>query len=61
MALASIGDAVVSTDAAGHIDFLNPIAEHSTGWTLPEARGLDLSKVFVIFNEETREPGAGAG
>ncbi len=37
--LKSIGDAVISTDAAGRIDFLNPIAENLTGWSADEARG----------------------
>ena len=30
--LASIGDAVISTDAQGRVDFLNPVAEELVGW-----------------------------
>ena len=37
--LQSIGDAVITTDADGRIDYLNPVAERLTGWTLDEARG----------------------
>lgn len=51
--LSSIGDAVIATDARGHVDFLNPAAEHLTGWLDGEARGRPLPEVFVIFNEET--------
>lgn len=54
--LHSIGDAVISTDARGHIQFLNQVAEMLTGWSLAEAEGLRLEQVFNIVNEETREP-----
>src|SRR5687768_4932931 len=35
--LASIGDAIIVTDAAGVVTFLNPVAEVLTGWTNAEA------------------------
>lgn len=54
--LKSIGDAVISTDADGRIDFLNPIAEILTGWAASEARGRQLADVFTIINEETGAP-----
>ncbi|WP_169157540.1 PAS domain S-box protein [Brasilonema bromeliae] len=54
--LASIGDAVVVTDADAKIVSLNPVAELLTGWTSAEAVGRPLGEVFVIVNEETREP-----
>src|SRR4051794_40420523 len=54
--LASIGDAVVSTDADGRVTFLNGVAEHLTGWPLPEAAGRPLADVFRIVNEITRQP-----
>lgn len=53
--LASIGDAVITTDAAGHITSLNPVAEALTGWTSAEAAGKPLDTVFRIVNEATRE------
>ncbi len=53
--LASIGDAVITTDAAGQITFLNQVAADLTGWPLDEALGSDLARVFNIFNEDTRQ------
>jgi PAS domain S-box-containing protein len=53
--LASIGDAVVVTDAAGAVTFLNPVAAELTGWKSEEAAGQPLERVFKIINEVTRE------
>ena len=54
--LQSIGDAVISTDADGHIDYLNPVAERLTGWSLAEARGAAVDQVLVLVDESTRAP-----
>ncbi|MEA2692084.1 MAG: hypothetical protein QOJ16_1471 [Acidobacteriota bacterium] len=54
--LASIGDAVISTDAEGRVTYLNGVAEALTGWTQAEAVGRPLPDVFHILNENTREP-----
>lgn len=54
--LASIGDAVVSTDEAGRVVFMNAVAEQLTGWTHAEAAGLPLADIFKIVNESTRLP-----
>lgn len=54
--LDSIGDAVITTDVQGRIQWLNPVAERLTGWLKEEARGRLLTQVFVILNEETRRP-----
>src|SRR5215218_2620465 len=54
--LASIGDAVISTDAAGRVTFLNGVAEGLTGWPQAEAAGRPLPDVFRIVNEHTRRP-----
>src|SRR5437773_11276427 len=54
--LASIGDAVITTDMKGYITFMNPVAETVTGWKLDEALGRPLDTVFKIINEDTRQP-----
>ncbi len=54
--LASIGDAVITTDAHACVTFLNPVAESMTGWSLPNALGKPLRQVFNIVHEDTREP-----
>jgi PAS domain S-box-containing protein len=54
--LASIGDAVISTDAKGRVVYLNGVAEALTGWSQAEAAGRPLSDVFHIINEHTRQP-----
>lgn len=54
--LASIGDAVISTDAEGRITFMNGVAESLTGWPQADAIGRPLPEVFHIVNEHTRQP-----
>ena len=53
--LRSIGDAVIATDTAGIVTFMNPIAESLTGWKHDEAAGKHLTEVFNIINEESRK------
>jgi len=52
--LASIGDAVIATDTAGNITFMNAIAEELTGWTMADAATKSMPEVFNIINEHTR-------
>jgi PAS domain S-box-containing protein len=54
--LTSIGDAVVATDAAAKITFINPVAQQLTGWSAEEAIGNPISQVLHIVNEATRKP-----
>jgi PAS domain S-box-containing protein len=54
--LSSIGDAVVATDTAGRVTFLNPAAQSLTGWGQEEAAGRPLGDVFKIVSEDTGEP-----
>jgi diguanylate cyclase (GGDEF)-like protein/PAS domain S-box-containing protein len=59
--LASIGDAVITTDAAKRVTYLNKVAEELTGWTEAQARGRPLAEVFRIVHEGTREPAQDPG
>jgi PAS domain S-box-containing protein len=52
--LNSIGDAVASTDAAGKVSFINPVAQQLTGWDDREAHGRPLREVLRIVDERTR-------
>jgi len=54
--LASIGDAVVVTDADGRVTFLNSVAEQLTGWSNQASREQPLKNVFHVINERTRQP-----
>jgi PAS domain S-box-containing protein len=53
--LASIGDAVITSDVEGRVTFLNPVAESLTAWPSADAVGQPLAEVFRIVNEQTRE------
>jgi diguanylate cyclase (GGDEF)-like protein/PAS domain S-box-containing protein len=54
--LNSIGDAVISTDVAGNITYLNPVAESMTGWSPQEAFGQPLQNVLRMIDGDSREP-----
>jgi len=54
--LASIGDAVITTDADGYVTSMNAVAQALTGWSQADALGQLLTAVFRIVNEDTREP-----
>lgn len=53
--LQSIGDAVITTDASGHVSWMNPVAEEMTGWSMSLAMGNSLTSVFNIIDEKTRQ------
>ncbi len=44
--LASIGDAVIATGADTAVTFMNPVAEHLTGWRAQDAVGQPLAAVY---------------
>lgn len=48
LTLQSIGDAVLCTDAAGRVTYINPAAEKMTGWQAFHAAGQDIGKVAPI-------------
>lgn len=54
--LNSISDAVIGTDVAGNVDYLNAAAEMMTGWSRGEARGRPIDQVMKIVNSMTRVP-----
>lgn len=49
--LASIGDAVISTDAAGCIKHMNPAAERLSGWSGAEALSQPLERVIHLAGD----------
>lgn len=51
--LGSIGDGVITTDLNGEIEYMNTVAEQSTGWKLEDARGQPIFSVFNIVDEKT--------
>ncbi len=53
--LESIADGVISTDAAGLVVFMNPIAEQMTGWPSAEAAGRKVGEIFAILDETTEK------
>ena len=53
--LESIGEGMITTDIRGSVDYINPVAEQMTGWTVQEARGRPLLEVFNVVHEHSRE------
>jgi diguanylate cyclase (GGDEF)-like protein/PAS domain S-box-containing protein len=52
--LQSIGDGVITTDADGNVDYINPVAQDLTGWDMRSARGKPASDIMMLVNEHTR-------
>ena len=52
--LKSLGEAVVSTDHAGNVSFINPEAQKLTEWEYEAAQGRPLREVLRICDEKTR-------
>jgi diguanylate cyclase (GGDEF)-like protein/PAS domain S-box-containing protein len=49
LTLQSIGDAVVCCNAAGHVTYLNPVAQRLTGWQGFDAAGRDVDEVIRLL------------
>ncbi len=54
--LNSIGDAVISCNAEGLVNFLNPVAEVLTGWRTDNALGSPIEEVFCLIKEQPHQP-----
>ncbi len=52
--LQSIGDGVITTDANGKVDYINPVAQDLTGWDMRNSRGTAVTDIMMIVNEHTR-------
>ncbi len=53
--LHALSEGVITIDAKGIIDYMNPLAEVLTGWNVRNARGQHLNKVFNLVNRGTSE------
>src|ERR1700677_311417 len=49
--LASLGEAVISTDDEGRLNYMNPAAERLTGCAAVDAKGSPLSSLFSLIDE----------
>lgn len=56
VALNSIGEAVLATDAQGRVKRMNPVAESLTGWRLGEAQDRPLDDLLTLLRPDSREP-----
>lgn len=54
--LHSIGDAVITSDTAGKVTFINSAAEKLTGWTGGDAQGQAVSTIFALIDEKNGAP-----
>ena len=46
---AAVGDAVITTDMAGRVRWVNTVAEQLTGWTCADAIGEHVARIFVAY------------
>lgn len=56
LTLHSIGDAVITTDTDGNIEYMNHVAERLTGCKLSAVRKQSVQTVLRILDQDTREP-----
>jgi len=52
--LQSIGDGVITTDAEGFVDYINPVAQELIGLETRTARGQPIDEIMTLINENTR-------
>ncbi len=51
--LSSIADGVITTDSAGLVNYMNPVAEELTGWPARLAHGKPVREIYRLQNEQT--------
>ncbi len=51
-----MSDGVIATDQQGQVTFMNPAAEHMTGWSRQEAIGQSITDVLNLVDQRTQEP-----
>jgi PAS domain S-box-containing protein len=56
VALASLGEAVITTDRRLTVTFCNQAAENLTGWQAVDAQGRPLTTILHLLDEPTRQP-----
>jgi PAS domain S-box-containing protein len=56
VALASLGEAVITTDTRLTVTFFNQAAENLTGWQALDAHGHPLTAILHLVDEPTRQP-----
>ncbi len=54
--LASITEAVITTDGVGIVEYMNPVAEVLTGFSAREAEGRAATEVLRLFSESSGQP-----
>lgn len=52
--LQSIGDGVITTDAEGRVDYINPVAQDLTGYDMRSVNNRQIAEIMTIINEHTR-------
>ena len=57
--LRCLGDGVITTDIAGRVLLLNPVAEQLTGWSQAEAEGVLFAEIFRPCKTGKHEPHVG--
>jgi Amt family ammonium transporter len=54
--LASIANGVITTDEAGVVQYMNPVAASLTGWAAAQAVGQRVLEVYQLFDEAQATP-----
>jgi diguanylate cyclase (GGDEF)-like protein/PAS domain S-box-containing protein len=54
--LQAIGDGVITTSADAIIDYINPVAQQMTGWSLDDSVGRHVEDLFKVYHDQTCEP-----